>query len=51
MADTGQADRAAAALRTAFGINPWFSFVHRDEAVTLAARLGVAVPSAAAVAR
>jgi tetratricopeptide (TPR) repeat protein len=46
-ADTGQAGRAAAELRTTFDINPWFSFVHHDEALALAERLGVVLPPAA----
>lgn len=43
--DAGDTTRAAAELRTAFAINPWFSFHHLDDARTLAAQLGVAIPT------
>lgn len=43
LADAGQSDRAATELRTAFEINPFFSFGHLEEADALAARLGVEV--------
>ena len=43
LADAGQTDRAATELRTAFEINPFFSFGHLEEADALAARLGVDV--------
>ncbi|MGH9048136.1 MAG: tetratricopeptide repeat protein [Acidimicrobiia bacterium] len=43
LADAGQTDRAAAELRTAFDVNPSFSFGYLQEAEALAARLGVEV--------
>jgi tetratricopeptide (TPR) repeat protein len=43
-ADAGDPARARAELRETFGLNPWFSFAHRAEALDLADRLGVAVP-------
>jgi tetratricopeptide (TPR) repeat protein len=43
-ADAGDLDRARSELRTALGLNPWFSFAHRAEALELADRLGVTVP-------
>jgi predicted Zn-dependent protease len=42
---TGDAGGAAAELTAAFTRNPWFSFLHRADAATLAARLGVPVPA------
>jgi tetratricopeptide (TPR) repeat protein len=42
LADAGETQRAATELRTAFEVNPWFSFGHLAEAETLAVRLGVA---------
>jgi tetratricopeptide (TPR) repeat protein len=44
LADAGQTERAVVELRTAFGLNPSFSFGHLEEADALAARLGVVVP-------
>jgi hypothetical protein len=43
-ADAGDLVRARSELRTALGLNPWFSFAHRGEALALAAQLGVPVP-------
>ena len=43
-ADAGEVVRARASLETALGLNPWFSFAHRAEALRLADRLGVTVP-------
>jgi tetratricopeptide (TPR) repeat protein len=45
-ADAGDATRAASELTDAFAINPWFSFLHRADAVALAAQLGVPIPAA-----
>jgi tetratricopeptide (TPR) repeat protein len=41
LADAGETQRAAAELRTAFEVNPWFSFGHLAEANELAVRLGL----------
>jgi tetratricopeptide (TPR) repeat protein len=41
LADAGETQRAATELRTAFEVNPWFSFGHLPEAEALAARLGL----------
>ncbi|HEY8218393.1 MAG TPA: tetratricopeptide repeat protein, partial [Acidimicrobiia bacterium] len=43
---TGERASAASELQAAFARNPWFSFLHRADATTLAGRLGVPVPSA-----
>lgn len=42
----GDDARARAELTAAFDQNPWFSFLHRQEAAALAARLGVPAPAA-----
>jgi predicted Zn-dependent protease len=41
----GEVDAARAELVRTFARNPWFSFLHRDDARALAARLGVPVPA------
>jgi tetratricopeptide (TPR) repeat protein len=41
LADAGETQRAATELRTAFEVNPWFSFGHLAEAKALAGRLGL----------
>lgn len=46
--DAGETQRAAAELRTAFEVNPWFSFGHLAEANELAVRLGLAPTSTGA---
>ena len=43
---TGESSAARDELTRAFKTNPWFSFLHRDAATALAAKLGVAVPAA-----
>jgi len=43
---TGESSAARDELTRAFKTNPWFSFLHRDPATALAAKLGVAVPAA-----
>ncbi|MGH9118138.1 MAG: tetratricopeptide repeat protein [Acidimicrobiales bacterium] len=43
-ADAGDLVRARDSLDVALGLNPWFSFAHRAEALDLADRLGVVVP-------
>jgi len=48
LADAGQLQRATDELRTAFEVNPWFSFGHLTEAKALASRLGVELPPALA---
>jgi hypothetical protein len=40
----GEVDAARAELGRTFARNPWFSFLHRDDARALAARLGVPLP-------
>jgi tetratricopeptide (TPR) repeat protein len=40
----GDHARAAAEIGQTFAINPWFSFLHADDARSLASRLGVVVP-------
>jgi tetratricopeptide (TPR) repeat protein len=45
LADAGDTQRAATQLRTAFDVNPWFSFGHLPDAKALGARLGVEVPT------
>jgi tetratricopeptide (TPR) repeat protein len=45
LADAGDSQRAATELRTAFDINPLFSFGHLADARALAARVGVDLPN------
>ncbi|MBA2529791.1 MAG: hypothetical protein H0V19_07515, partial [Euzebyales bacterium] len=44
-AGAGRPERARTQLRTAFELNPWFSFRHRARARRLAERLDVVTPA------
>lgn len=45
LAETGNVDSAREHLRFALDANPWFSFVHRQQARDLAGRLGIVAPA------